>query len=134
MDIAKIQQEQLNKKYGNIYRRIRGKIMDVCQLHFSGNWEIHCVNPSSMFIKGNKSLIYDLIVPEDKQKGYYMQSTNTISISDWSLSHPEDWELYRVIIHELLHANGYSHGQEMLAREEQCLNLLKEKYKCPLII
>lgn len=118
--------KKLEEKYGERYKKIRNKVMDDCGLSFAGKWRIHsCVSPIR-YISGFTNLP-SLIEPDDSRKGFYDSKNNTISISDWSLEKYMNGEVYEVIIHELLHARGYKHGQKMAEEEKRCLDRLIQR-------
>lgn len=134
LNVSNKQANELDKHFGAHYKQIRSTVMSCCDLKFYGNWEIHTTGTCNSYlwmIKPNFH-IPRLIEPKDADKGYYCSETNTISISDWSLEHWDTWETYEVIVHEILHANGYHHRTEiaekrMFTEVLKCMRILQKK-------
>lgn len=142
----------MNTSPNDSYRKIREHIMLTCNLYFDGKWETH---KAFEIYKENSSLEPIPPIPPsnsisniqisnvDKTKGYYDSSKKIISISEELilkefpfnyLTNPSylqkdisGIEISEVIIHELLHAFGYNHGEKMDKEVIRKLNMIQGK-------
>lgn len=99
-------QEKYGKKLESVYDEL---ICQFVQLKFDGKWKIYRT-VEDFTASLNK---WSKINIPDSSKGYFDLNNNIIGISNWAFFPGNELDLYEIVIHELLHARGYNHGDEM---------------------
>lgn len=116
---------ELQEKYSRKYKHIREIIIKEFKLRDVENWKIHYGISASV----SKLTPYLNMPIADYKKGYYDPASDTISISDWAFKQPDNFVLVKIILHEMLHANGYKrHDKRMAIAMDNMMKQFKRKY------